>query len=115
MAVGRVYRLVTMVSEGCPGHGPIHLLSVSAAGIGFRWNPDALPWTRPGLPQLSNLAGLFSISKLLFLMLGVTRLLLTCVAGIVFEVGLCWTFMVLCSSLVLLRLEEEIRLCFGAF
>ena len=41
----------------CPGHGPIHLLSVSAAQIGFRWNPDALAWARPGLPQLSNSTG----------------------------------------------------------
>ena len=30
-----------MVSEGGPGHGPIHLLS----------------WSRPGLTLLSNLAG----------------------------------------------------------
>ena len=32
--VGRVYRLLEMV-EGCPGHGPIHFLSASAAEIGF--------------------------------------------------------------------------------
>ena len=55
--VGRVYRLLAMVSEGCPGHGPIHLLSASAAEIGFQWDPDALAWSRPGLPLLSNLAG----------------------------------------------------------
>ena len=29
--VGRVYRLLEMVGEGAPGHGPIHLLSASAA------------------------------------------------------------------------------------
>ena len=57
MEVGRVYRLLDMVSEGGPGHAPIHLLSASAAGIGFRWNPVALAWVRPGLPLLSNLAG----------------------------------------------------------
>ena len=34
--VGRVYRLLEMVSHGCPGHGPIHLLSASAAVIGSR-------------------------------------------------------------------------------
>ena len=55
--VGRVYRLLEMVGDGCPGHGPIHLLSSSAAEIGFRWNLDALAWVRPGLPLLSNLAG----------------------------------------------------------
>ena len=34
--VGRVYRLLEMVGDGCPGHGPIHLLSSSVADIGFR-------------------------------------------------------------------------------
>ena len=29
--VGRVYRLLEMASEGSPGHGPVHLLSASAA------------------------------------------------------------------------------------
>ena len=52
--VGRAYRLLEMVSEGCPGHGPIHLLSASAAEIGFRWDPLTLAWSRPGLPLLSN-------------------------------------------------------------
>ena len=56
--VGRVYRLLEMVSEGSPGHGPIHLLSASASEVGFRWDPLALAWSRPGLPLLSNLAGL---------------------------------------------------------
>ena len=51
-----VYRLLEMVGEGCLGHGPIHLLSASAAEIGFRWNLDALAWARPGSPQLGNLA-----------------------------------------------------------
>ena len=37
--------------------GRIHLLSASAAEIGFRWDADALAWVRPGLPLLSNLAG----------------------------------------------------------
>ena len=56
--VGRVYRLLAMVREGCPGHGPIHLLFTSAAEIGFQWDPHALAWVRPGLPLLSNLPGL---------------------------------------------------------
>ena len=55
--VGRVYRLLDLVSEGSPGHGPIHLLLASASEIGFRWDPLALAWTRPGLPPHSNLAG----------------------------------------------------------
>ena len=55
--VGRVYRLLEMVGEGCRGHGTIHLLSAGAAEIGFRWDSLALAWSRPGLPLLSNLAG----------------------------------------------------------
>ena len=55
--VGRAYRLPETVGEGCLGHGPIHLLSASAAEVGLRWDPSALAWSRPGLPLLSNLAG----------------------------------------------------------
>ena len=25
--VGRIYRILGMIGEGCPGHGPLHLLS----------------------------------------------------------------------------------------
>ena len=81
--VGRVYRLLEMVGEGCPRHGPIHL-SAGAAEVGFRWDPDALAWSRPGFTSAIWLA-LFSISRLLVLMLGVIRFLLTFVDGRVFE------------------------------
>ena len=55
--VGRAYRLLEVNGEGSPGHGPTHLLSASAAEIGFRWDPLRMGWSRPGLPLLSNLAG----------------------------------------------------------
>ena len=55
--LGEVYRLLEMVGAGCPGHGPVHLLSASVAEIGFQWDPLALAWSRPGLPLLTNLAG----------------------------------------------------------
>ena len=54
--VGRVYRILEMVGEGSPGHGPVHLLSSSAAEIGFRWDPIRMGWSRPGLHLLRNLA-----------------------------------------------------------
>ena len=57
--VFRVYRLLERSAEGCPGHGPVHLLLQSAAVIGFHWNSLELPWGRPGLPLLSNLSGPF--------------------------------------------------------
>ena len=55
--VGRVYRLLEVVGNGCPGHGPVHLLLASAAEIGSHWDSHALAWVRPGLPLLSHLAG----------------------------------------------------------
>ena len=45
--VGRIYRVLGMVGEGCPGHGPLHLLSSSAAEIGYFWDPGVLAWVRP--------------------------------------------------------------------
>ena len=55
--VGRVYRLLELVSEGCPGHGPAHRLSDSASEIGIRWDPVKMGWSRPGLLLLYNVAG----------------------------------------------------------
>ena len=55
--VPRVYRLLHSVAEGCPGHGPAHLLVESAAEIGFQWDSRQLGWERLELPVLSNLAG----------------------------------------------------------
>ena len=55
--VGRVYRLLEMAGEGCPGHGPVHLLVANASENGFQWDPLALGWSRPGVPLLGNLAG----------------------------------------------------------
>ena len=52
----RVYRLLERSAEGCPGHGPVHLLLQSAAAIGFHWDSLELAWGRPGLPLLSNLS-----------------------------------------------------------
>ena len=58
--VGRVCRLLDMVSHCYPGHVPINLLASGAADIGFRWNSQTLSWARPGLlPVLRNIAGLF--------------------------------------------------------
>ena len=58
-----------MVCEGCPGHGPIHLLSASDAEIGFSWNPDALAGLGLICLSFAIWLALFSISWMLFLML----------------------------------------------
>ena len=38
--------------------------------LGFRWNPVALAWVRPGLPMLSNLAGPLQHFKARLVVLG---------------------------------------------
>ena len=48
----RIARLLEMISNGAPGHGPLYLLVDSAAGLGFRWS-------RPGLPRLPTVDGPF--------------------------------------------------------
>ena len=112
--VGRDYRLLDMVSEGCPGHGPVHLLVPSAAEVGFRRDPLALAWSRPGLPLLSNLAGPVQHFRLLFLMPGRTRLRDLC-SREVFGVAPCWIFVALCSFLTLLMFGIVMRVCFVVF
>ena len=108
--VGRVYRLLEMVSGGSPVHGPIHLLSAGAAEVGFRWDPIRMGWSRPGLPLLSNLA-LFSISRLLFLMLGGIRLQLIFAVERVSGVDRCWMSLAPCNFLILVMFVRGTRLC----
>ena len=52
----RLYRLLDLVHEGCPGHGPIHALVARARRVGFQWDSAMTRWDKPGLPGLSNLA-----------------------------------------------------------
>ena len=110
--VGRAYRLLEMVGEGAPGHGPIHLLSASAAEIGFRWDSDALAWSRPGLPLLSNLAGPIQHVKDAIIDAWRNRVAADLCGWKVFVVCLCWISMGLCSFLTLLMFGIEIRVCF---
>ena len=36
----RIFRMLDLISRGAPGHGPVHLLLISAAEIGFAWDGD---------------------------------------------------------------------------
>ena len=111
--VGRAYRLLDMVSEGCRGHGPVHLLVSSAAEIGFHCH--ALAWVRPVFLYFVIWQVLYSIFRLLFLMLGRTRLQLIFVAVRVFVVVPCRIFVVLCSFLTLLMSGIVIKVCYVVF
>ena len=53
--VSRFYRLLEHAADGCPGHGPAHLLVESAAEIGFVWSPEMGGWAREGVAALEQL------------------------------------------------------------
>ena len=57
MEVPRIYALLGLASDGCPGHGPLHLVVESAGAVGLSWDAVGSVWCRPGLPGLSLLAG----------------------------------------------------------
>ena len=48
----RIFRMLDLIARGPPGHGPVHLLLISAAESGFAWNGDELGWVRVSLPPL---------------------------------------------------------------
>ena len=111
--VGRAYRLLEMVGEGSPGHGPVHLLSASAAEIGFRWDPVALGWSRPGLPLLRNLAGPLQHFKAAVLDAWRDKLATDLCGRGCFRGGPLQDVHGSCSSLTLSMLGKEMRVCFG--
>ena len=49
--------MLHLISRGAQGHGPVHLLLVSAAELGFAWDGDEHGWVRVSLPPLRMMAG----------------------------------------------------------
>ena len=45
----RIFRMLDLISRGAQGHGPVHLLLISAAEIGFAWDGDE-KGLGPGFP-----------------------------------------------------------------
>ena len=52
-----IFRMLDLISRGAPGHGPVHLLLISAAEIGFAWDSDEKGWIRVSLPPLRMMTG----------------------------------------------------------
>ena len=40
----RIFRLLDLISRGAQGHGPVHLLLISAAELGFAWDGAEEGW-----------------------------------------------------------------------
>ena len=48
--------MLDLIAHGADGHGPVHLLLVSAAEIGFAWDREERGWIRAALLPLRMLA-----------------------------------------------------------
>ena len=53
----RIFRMLDLISWGAQGHGPVHLLVISAAELGFAWDGDEKGWVRVSLPPLRMMTG----------------------------------------------------------
>ena len=42
----RIFRMLDLISRGAQGHGPVHLLLISAAELGFAWDSGEQGWIR---------------------------------------------------------------------
>ena len=49
--------MLDLISRGAQGHGPVHLLLISAAEWGFACNGDEKGWVRVSLPPLRRMTG----------------------------------------------------------
>ena len=75
--------------------------------LAFIGTPDALAWFRPGLPLLSNLAGPIQHFKAALLDAWRNKVTADLCGRKGFREVLFLTFMVLCSSFILLMFEKE--------
>ena len=53
----KIFRMLDLISGEAPGHGPVHLLLISVAELGFAWDGDERGWVRPSLPPLRMMTG----------------------------------------------------------
>ena len=53
----RIFRMRDFISRGAQGHGPVHLLLISAAELGSAWDGDEKGWVRVSLPPLRVMTG----------------------------------------------------------
>ena len=53
----RIFRMLDLISRGAQGHGPVHLLLISAVELGFAWDGAEKGWVRVSLPPLRMMAG----------------------------------------------------------
>ena len=52
-----IFRMLDLISRGAQGHGPVHLLLISAAELGLAWDGAETGWVRVSLPPLRMMTG----------------------------------------------------------
>ena len=52
-----IFLMIDLISRGAQGHGPVHLLILSAAELGFAWDVAEKGWVRVSLSPLRMMAG----------------------------------------------------------
>ena len=53
----RIFRMLDLIFRGAQGHGPVRLLLISAAELGFVWDGAEKGWVRVSLPPLRMMTG----------------------------------------------------------
>ena len=78
----RIFRMLDLISRRAQGHGPVHILLISAAELGFAWDGAEQGWVRVSLPPLRMMTGpCAAFSTLLFWRPGVSVSLLCLLKG----------------------------------
>ena len=94
-----------------PGHGPVHLLLISAAEIGFDWDGQQQSWIRAAVPPLRMLAGPIQHFQSFFLRPGSSKFVLSAATGRGFGDGSFGMSEDLCNYLPLPTCRKEIKCC----
>ena len=103
----RIFRMLDLIARGAQGRGPVHLLLISAAELGFAWDGDEKGWVRVSLPPLRMMTGPVQHFRSAIWVLGASRCLLGFLRGKVFgEVSLL-ICMALCNYLPRPHLRER--------
>ena len=55
--VPRIFRMLDLIAHGAEEHGPVHLLLISAAELGFAWDGREQNWVGAALAPLGMLSG----------------------------------------------------------
>ena len=104
----RIFRMSALISRRAQGHGPVHLLLISAAQLGFAWDGEEKGWVRVSLPPLRMMAG--PIQHFLFLHSGCLTFWYLC--QVIRAEGLFWELsMLIYNYLPLPICGKEIKCC----